>query len=112
MIQKRPPPLHGEGPPKGVLIMGLPVAQQDVEHRGVGPLGWLFRVFILYFVLVFGGGTLMNTNYSMAVEAGKFMQMVTFVEPTIEWAEGRGYHGLARGLKALAGGAPVGKRAS
>jgi hypothetical protein len=72
----------------------------------------MFRLFILYFVLVFGGGTLMNTNYPVAVEAGKIMQMVTFVDPTIRWAESKGYAGVAQGLKALAGGAPVGRRAT
>lgn len=92
--------------------MGMPVAGQEVERRGVGPFGWLFRLFILYFVLAFGGGTLMNTNYPMAVEAGKMMQLVTFIDPTIHWAESKGYHGVANGLKAIAGGAPVGKRAT
>lgn len=92
--------------------MGMPVASQDVEHRGVGPLGWLFRLFILYFALVFGGGTLMNTNYTVAVEVGKIMQLVTFIDPTIRWAETNGYVGIATGLKALANGAPVGRRAT
>jgi hypothetical protein len=38
------------------------------------------------------------------------MQVVTFIDPTIHWAEGKGYDGVARGLKALAAGAPVGHR--
>ena len=68
----------------------------------------LFSVLLLYATLVFGGGTLINTGHPVAVEAGRLMQLVTFVEPTIGWASHRGYKPLATGLRRLAAGAPIG----
>ena len=82
------------------------------EYRRFSPLGLLFKVFVIYFVLVFGGGTLVNTGQPVAVEAGKLMQTVTLIHPAIRWAESRGYDGVARGLKAIAGGAPIHGRAT
>ena len=58
-------------------------------------------------VLVLGGGTLINTGHPVAVEAGKLMQTVTFVEPAIGWASDHAAP-VAHGLRVLQAGVPVG----
>jgi hypothetical protein len=76
-------------------------------RRRVGLLGWLVQIALLYVLLVFGGGTLVKVPHPVAQEVGRLMQMVSFVEPTIRWADRQGYAGLGNGLRVLAAGAPV-----
>jgi hypothetical protein len=67
---------------------------------------------MLYMVLVFGGGTLINTPHPVAQEVGKLLHTVTFIEPAIGWAQSNDYKALAGGLQTLAAGFPVQKFAS
>ena len=85
---------------------GTPV-QPEVRRRP-GIFGMLFQVVALYAFLVFGGGTLTNVDHPVASEVGELLHVVTFVEPTIDWARGHGYRPLATGLRKLADGAPIG----
>ena len=79
--------------------------QERPRRRGVGGvIGFLFQVVFLYALLVFGGGTLINTGHPVAMEVGRILQLVTFVEPTIYWAQGEGYELAAEGLRTLANG--------
>jgi hypothetical protein len=64
----------------------------------------LFQLALLYALLVFGGGTLIRTGNPIAVEAGLLLHTVTFVEPSIRWAENSGHDALAGGLRTLADG--------
>jgi hypothetical protein len=72
------------------------------------PFAFLFNIALMWVVLVLGGGTLINTGHPVAAEAGRLIQTVTFVEPAIRWADGRGAQPLASGLKVLQNGVPVG----
>ena len=92
--------------------MSFSVQQSEPEYKRFSVFGLMFKLFIVYFVLVFGGGTLINTKNATAIEVGRMMHMVTGVGPTISWAESNGYYKIATGLRALAGGAPAGSRAS
>jgi hypothetical protein len=76
--------------------------------RAFRPLALLFNVVLLYIVLVVGGGTLINTGHPVAVETGRLLQTVTFVDPTIAWADGSGLQGVASGLRLLSAGVPIG----
>ncbi len=78
------------------------------KRRGFRPLALLFNVALLYLALVVGGGTLINTGHPVAVEAGRLLQTVTFVEPSIAWAHASGLDAVAGGLRLLSAGFPVG----
>jgi len=67
----------------------------------------LLNVAILWVVLVFGGGTLQQVGHPIAQEVGRIMHVVTFIEPTIYWADGSGHEHLSRGLQVLAHGIPI-----
>jgi hypothetical protein len=67
----------------------------------------LFKAMCLYALLVFAGGTLVNTGNPVASEVGRLIQVVTLVEPTIGWAESHGVDPLAHSLRFLADGFPV-----
>src|SRR5262245_55058096 len=44
---------------------------QTVEKRRSGVIGTAFKLLLLYVVLVFASGTLINTGHPVAVEAGR-----------------------------------------
>ena len=69
----------------------------------------LLNFVLAYILVVGGGGTLINTGHPVAVEAGKMMQTVTFVQPTIHWAESSNHRAAAHGLRVLSNGLPVGQ---
>ena len=81
-------------------------------ERRRGGVSGLFKaaitLMLIYGSLVFGSGTLMNTGHPVAVEAGRLIQVVTFVEPTINWVERVGHPILASGLTRLASGVEIG----
>ena len=72
------------------------------------PLALLFNAILLYVVLLVGGGTLVNSGHPVAAEAGHWLQMITFVEPTIHWADTSGFDHVASGLRVLSAGIPIG----
>ena len=67
----------------------------------------LLQLLMLYVVLVFGGGTLINTGHPVATEVGRIMHLVTFVHPAIHWTDGHGLDPVADGLRVLSRGFPV-----
>jgi len=69
----------------------------------------LLNFVLAYVILVGGGGTLINTGHPVAVEAGKMVQTITFVQPTIHWAENTNHRVVAHGLRVLSNGLPVGQ---
>ena len=84
-------------------------------RRSGGFMGTLFKLVVLYVALVFGGGTLINTGHPVAVEAGKLLHMVTFVEPstetTMRWCSPSGPTGMGCSVpptRVRSGPAPVG----
>lgn len=80
-------------------------APAPVAHRrGSGLISTLFKVVLLYVALVVTSGTLINTHHPVAVESGRLIQTLTFVDPAIQWTAMHGYSGVARGLQALAHG--------
>jgi hypothetical protein len=79
------------------------------EKRRFSILGLFFKIALAYLVLVFGGGTLVQTGNPTAVEVGRFMHMVTLVNPTISWADANGYKAVAKGLRGLSEGVPLGR---
>ena len=74
------------------------------NRRGFRPIRTILHVLLLYGLLVFGGGTLINTGHPVAVETGRLIHTVTFVEPSIYWAQSSGHDALAGGLRILAHG--------
>jgi hypothetical protein len=50
----------------------------------------------------------MNTGHPVAVEAGRLLHVVTLVDPAIMWADGRGAEPVAKGLRILSHGIPLG----
>ena len=83
---------------------------QDDEsrpRRRRGLLGMLVQIAVLYVALLFGGGTLINTGHPVAVETGRLIHTVLFVQPTINWAENRDLDPLSHGLRMLSHGFPI-----
>ena len=76
-------------------------------RRKFRPIALLFNVLLAYALLVVGGGTLINTGHPVAMEAGRLLQVVTFVDPTISWAYSHGYGPLAHGIQVLSHGIPL-----
>ncbi len=74
------------------------------NRRRFRPIRTVFHLLLLYGLLVFGGGTLINTGHPVAVETGRLIHTVTLVEPSIYWAHSSGYDALAGGLQILAHG--------
>ena len=71
------------------------------------PLALLFNATLLYVGLLVAGGTLVNTGHPVATEAGHWLQLITFVEPTIHWAQASGFDHMASGLRFLSAGFPI-----
>ncbi len=80
----------------------------ESASRGFRPFALLFNVLLAYVLLVVGGGTLINTGNPVAVETGKLLHVVTFVDPAISWTYAHGLEPLAQGLQFLANGIPTG----
>ena len=85
--------------------------QQPAEkpRKRFRPIAMLLNFVLAYILLVGGGGTLINTGHPVAVEAGKMVQTITFVQPTIHWAETNDHRGVAHGLRVLSNGLPIGQ---
>ena len=75
--------------------------EQPARRRGFRPIGFLINLAFAWVLLVVGGGTLINTGHPVAVEAGRLIQTVTFVEPTILWADGNGYEPIADAIEVM-----------
>ncbi|UCD75261.1 MAG: hypothetical protein JSV91_15940 [Phycisphaerales bacterium] len=78
-------------------------------RKRVSILGMLFKLILLYVILVYSGGTLQHIKHPVANETGKLIHTVTLVEPSIHWADHNGYRPLSAGLRFLANGADVNK---
>ena len=86
--------------------------QQTIDEKPpkrFRPVAMLLNFVLAYILLVGGGGTLINTGHPVAVEAGRMVQTITFVKPTIHWAENSNHRGIAHGLRVLSNGLPVGQ---
>ncbi|MHC4415383.1 MAG: hypothetical protein ACYS0G_08880 [Planctomycetota bacterium] len=81
--------------------------QEPAPRRRFRPIALLVNLALAYLLLVVGGGTLINTGHPVATEAGRLLHTVTFVHPTITWADARGYEPLAHGLRVVANGIPI-----
>jgi hypothetical protein len=91
---------------EGGFVMEQTTTHQP-EKRGGTVLGWLFKFVMAYLILVFGGGTLMQTTNPTAKQVGQIMHTVTLVDPTIKWADAQGLKAVASGLRGLAEGVPL-----
>lgn len=78
-------------------------------RRRFSLFGLVFKILFVWALLVFTGGTLQHVNHPVAYETGRLIQTVTFVEPSIYWADSHGYRPLSSGLRFLANGADVNK---
>ncbi len=81
--------------------------QHTPPKKRFRPLALLFNLALAWLFLVGAGGTLMRTGHPVAVETGRIIQTVTFVEPTIHWADVRGIRPVSHGLRVVAGGLPI-----
>jgi len=86
---------------------------QNPPRRSI--IGRLFS-FVASVALLYAGsllvsGTLINTGHPVAVEVGELMQVVTFVEPTIDWADSNHMDFVANGVRILSGGLPINRMA-
>lgn len=80
------------------------VHQSTSPKRRAGVFSTLFKLALIYIVLVFSAGTLINTGHPVAVETGKLIQVVTFINPAISWADAQGWDHFAYGLRVLSNG--------
>jgi len=78
------------------------------RRRGPGVIGTLMQLLFAWAILVFAGGTLINTGHPVAVETGRLIHTVTFVEPLDRWAEHRDYDLLSNTVGLLRKGVNVG----
>ena len=76
-------------------------------RRGFRPVALLLNLVLAWLLLVVGGGTLLRTDHPVAVETGRILHTVTFVQPAIGWADDRGIRPLSGGLRLAAGGLPI-----
>ena len=83
--------------------------QDQPPRRRRSFLGMIAQIALLYVLLVFGGGTLMNTDHAVAQETGRLIHTVLLVEPSIHWADSSGHDALAGGLRVLSNGLDVGR---
>ena len=79
-----------------------------VQHRRRGNIfSFLVNVIVSYVLLIVIGGTLINTGHPVAIEAGRIIHLITFVEPLTLWAQAQHLQPLAQGLAALSNGVPL-----
>lgn len=71
---------------------------------GGGLLSGLFKCLLLYVGLVFAGGTLIQTGHPVAVESGRLIHTIAFIEPATHWLQTHGYGAVAYGVQAIADG--------
>jgi len=78
------------------------------KRRGGGILSTVFKTALLYAILVFGAGTLIKTERPFAVELGRTIHALTFVDPLIDWIDSAGHRRLAGGVRLVADGVEIG----
>jgi len=69
--------------------------------------GVVASLVLTYAALLFVSGTLINTGQPICKEVGELIQIATFVEPTISWAETSDLNAIAKSLRLLSGGLPI-----
>ena len=84
--------------------MSLNVLRYDSRRFFLLMMRLFVGVWLLYVGLVFAGGTLINTGHPVAVESGRLIHTVTFIEPATNWLQSHGYGAIAYGMNAVAGG--------
>ncbi|MEM7229881.1 MAG: hypothetical protein AAF432_13810 [Planctomycetota bacterium] len=77
---------------------------RTTKHQRGSVLGTLFKLAIVYIVLIFAGGTLQRVNHPVAVEAGNLVHTVTLINPAIAWADNVDADWLATGLRVASNG--------
>ena len=81
---------------------------QSIQRRGgFRPISWLIQGVLAYALLVFAGGTAIQTGHPVAVEAGKLAHTVLLVEPAIHWTESTGVPVVSTGLRLLQHGLAI-----
>jgi hypothetical protein len=94
---------------KGGLIMcQCACCHRPETRRRFRPLALLFNLALAWLLVVVAGGTLINTGHPVAVEAGRLLHVITFVDPMIIWADAQGVQPVAHGLRLVSHGIPVG----
>ena len=84
-----------------------PECSHETPTRRFRPIAAALKLLVLYVVLIAGAGTLINTGHPVAVEFGKLIHVVTFVDPLIAWTDSHDLPVLARGARTLADGIPL-----
>ncbi|MHC4218208.1 MAG: hypothetical protein ACYSU7_07085 [Planctomycetota bacterium] len=82
--------------------------RSEPRKKGFRPIAFLLNMVLVWLLLVVSGGTLINTGHPVAVEAGRLLHVVTFVDPAIIWADTQGVAPVSHGLRLLSHGIPVG----
>ena len=67
-------------------------------------LGVVTQLLIAYALTVFISGTLIHTGHPVAVETGRLIQTVTFVEPAQNWSAEHGLKPVSYALNFLSQG--------
>lgn len=66
--------------------------------------GIVGQLLFVYAVSVFLGGTLINTGNPVAVETGRLIHTITFVEPATQWSASHGLRPVSFALNFLSEG--------
>lgn len=74
------------------------------KTRRTSFLGVVTQLLIAYALTVFLSGTLIHTGHPVAVETGRLLQTVTFVEPAQNWSAEHGLKPVSYALNFLSKG--------
>lgn len=69
--------------------------------------GMIFQILALYAVLVFSGGTLIQSGHPVAEEVGQLMHTVLLVEPATYWTAEHGMRPVSHAINFLSRGVDV-----
>lgn len=79
----------------------------ETPRRRRSWLAAFVQILAVYAVLVFTGGTLIQTGHPVAVETGRLIHTVLLVEPATHWTADHGMKPIAGAIDLLARGVDV-----
>ena len=84
-------------------------ACHETPRKRRGIVGTIVQILLTYAILVFTGGTLIQTGHPVAVETGRLMHTVLLVEPATHWTAANHLRPVAGAIDFLARGVDIGR---